>query len=340
MSNDVIVIDGSYLEGGGQIIRTSIALSALTKKPVKIINIRKKRKNKGLAPQHVAAVKAVKKLCNAEVYGLNVGSEELTFIPSKLAPKDFTIDIGTAGSISLIIQTLLPLSLGINKKFTVKIRGGTDVKRAPPIDYIKNVTLKILRDFGVLTELKVLKRGFYPEGGGEVIFEVKPSKVKKFDLIEHSKSNLVEGLAYVQNLDENIARRMRKKAVDLLNKEKLHPNIKIECSKGFSTGAGIVLWNDTLGSSCLGEKGLRAEIVAERAVNELLKERECGMALDKYMGDQIIPFLAFGKGIVGVSTITNHTKTNIWTVKHFVDVDFEIKEYKENNCNGFVIEVV
>ena len=141
---DFIIIDGSYLEGGGQIIRTAVSLSALTQKPVKIINIRKKRKNKGLAPQHVSAVKAVKKLCNAEVYGLNVGSEELTFIPSKLAPKDFTIDIGTAGSISLVIQTLLPLSLGINKKFTVKIKGGTDVKRAPPIDYVKNVTLKIL----------------------------------------------------------------------------------------------------------------------------------------------------------------------------------------------------
>jgi RNA 3'-terminal phosphate cyclase (ATP) len=273
------------------------------------------------------------------VHGLNVGSEELTFIPSKLSPKDFTIDIGTAGSIPLIIQTLLPLSLGINKKFTVKIKGGTDVKFAPPIDYEKNVTLKILKDFGVMAELKVLRRGFYPEGGGEVIFELKPSKVKRFDLIEHSNSREVKGIAYVQNLDENIARRMRKKAVDLLNKHKLMPNIKIEVSKGISTGAGIVLWNDTLGGSCLGEKGLRAEIVAERAVNELLNARESGMALDKYMGDQIIPFLAFGKGVVGVSEITNHTKTNIWVVKHFLDVEFEIKEYKENNCNGFVIEV-
>jgi RNA 3'-terminal phosphate cyclase (ATP) len=117
------------------------------------------------------------------------------------------------------------------------------------------------------------------------------------------------------------------------------PNIKIEVSKGISTGAGIVLWNDTLGGSYLGEKGLRAEIVAERAVNELLNARESGMALDKYMGDQIIPFLAFGKGVVGVSEITNHTKTNIWVVKHFLDVEFEIREYKENNCNGFVIEV-
>jgi RNA 3'-terminal phosphate cyclase (ATP) len=337
---DFIVIDGSYLEGGGQIVRTAVSLSALTQKPVKIINIRKKRKNKGLAPQHISAVKAVKKLCNAEVNGLGVGSEELTFIPSKLSPKDFTVDIGTAGSISLIIQTLLPLSLGINKKFTVRIKGGTDVKHAPPIDYIKNITLKILRNFGVMSELKVLKRGFYPEGGGEVIFEVKPSKIKRFNLIEHSKYDTVEGIAYVQNLDENIARRMRKRAVDLLNKHKLMPNIKIDASKGISTGAGIVLWNDTLGGCCLGEKGLRAEIVAERAVNELLNARESGMALDKYMGDQIIPFLAFGKGVVGVSEVTNHTKTNIWVVKHFLDVDFEIKEYKENNCNGFVIEVI
>jgi len=340
LSEDLIVIDGSYLEGGGQIVRTSVSLSALTQKPVKIINIRKKRKNKGLSHQHVASVKAVKKLCNAEVYGLYVGSEELIFIPSKLAPKDFEINIGTAGSISLVIQTLLPLSLGIDKKFTVKIKGGTDVKKSPPIDYVKNITLKILKDFGILTELKVLKRGFYPEGGGEVIFTVKPSKIKKFNLIEHSKSDLVEGISYVQNLDVNIARRMRKKAVELLNKEKLTPNIKIETSRGLSTGAGIVLWNDTIGSSCLGEKGLRAEIVAERAVRELLAARNTGMALDKYMGDQVIPFLGFGKGIVGVSEITNHTKTNIWVVKHFLDVDFEIKEYKENSCSGYTIEVI
>ena len=196
---DLIVIDGSYLEGGGQIIRTAVALSALTQKPVKIINIRKKRKNKGLGHQHVSAVKAVKKLCNAEVHGLRVGSEELTFIPSKLSPKDFTIDIGTAGSISLIIQTLLPLSLGINKKFTVRIKGGTDVKRAPPIDYVKNVTLKILRDFGVLTELKVLKRGFYPEGGGQKydIGKINNKDVvevqKKDDIVYHKLSD-VEGL--------------------------------------------------------------------------------------------------------------------------------------------------
>ncbi|ACX72816.1 RNA 3'-phosphate cyclase [Methanocaldococcus vulcanius M7] len=334
---EFIEIDGSYMEGGGQILRTSVSLSALTQKPVKIINIRKNRRNPGLAPQHVAAIKAVKKLCNAEVYGLNVGSMEIIFIPSKISPKNFLIDIGTAGSISLIIQTIVPLALGVDKAFTLKIRGGTDVRMSPPIDYVKNITLKILKNFGVMTNLKVLKRGFYPKGGGEVVIEIKPSKIKNFDLIEHSKCEVVEGISYVQNLNENIARRMRKRAVDLLNKEKLLPNIKIECSKGISEGAGIVLWNDTIGGSCLGEKGLRAEIVAERAVNELLNERKSGMALDKYMGDQIIPYLALGGGTIGVSEITSHTKTNMWVVKHFLNVNFEITPYNENDCKGFTI---
>ncbi len=331
LSETMLVIDGS--EGGGQILRTAIALSALTGKGVKIINIRKKRKNRGLGRQHIACVKALKKLCNAEVHGLYLGSEELIFIPSKLTPKDFEIDIGSAGSISLVIQALLPLALGIKKSFTVKIRGGTDVKNAPPIDYLKNVTLKILGRFGLETELKVIKRGFYPEGDGVVEFKEKPSKIKKIYLVEHSGSNLVEGLSYVQNLDESIARRMRRKAIELLNKNKLECNIKIEVSKGVSTGAGIVLWNDTLGSSCLGEKGLRAEIVAERAVNFLLEERSSGLALDRYMGDQIIPFLAFSEGEVGVSKITDHTINNIKVVEQFLDVKFTIEKYK----NGYLI---
>ncbi|WP_456471691.1 RNA 3'-terminal phosphate cyclase [Methanocaldococcus sp.] len=328
----MIVIDGS--EGGGQILRTAIALSALTGESVKIINIRKMRKNKGLGRQHIACVKALKKLCNAEVHGLYLGSEELIFIPSKLSPKDFEIDIGSAGSISLVIQSLLPLTLGINKSFTVKIKGGTDVKNAPPIDYTKNITLKILDKFGVKTELKVLKRGFYSEGGGLVEFKEFPSKIEYIDLVEFSNSNLVEGIAYVQNLDVNIARRMRKRAVDLLNKNRLEGLIKIESSKGISTGAGIVLWNDTIGSSYLGEKGLRAEIVAERAVNFLLEERSSGMALDRYMGDQIIPFLGYTKGKVGVSKITDHTINNIKVVEKFLDVKFYIEKYK----NGYLIE--
>ncbi|EHP86947.1 RNA 3'-terminal phosphate cyclase [Methanotorris formicicus] len=334
-----VVIDGSYLEGGGQIVRTAISLSALTQKPVKIINIRKKRKNKGLSHQHVACVKVVKKLCNADVDGLYVGSEELTFYPNKISPKSFKLDIGTAGSISLVIQTLLPISAVIKKPTTITVTGGTDVKNAPPIDYMKNVVLKVLGFVGVDANIEVLKRGFYPEGGGVVRLTLKPSKIKEIELVEHSRDKKVGGIAYAQNLTNDIPKRMRKSCSELLMKNSYLPNIKLENSKDTSTGAGIVLWCDTVGESCLGEKGLRSEIVGKMVAEKLLEELKSGMALDKYMGDQIIPFLAMGKGRVGISKITNHTRTNIHVVENFFDVKFKIEEYDENGCNGYTIEI-
>ncbi|WP_292460584.1 RNA 3'-terminal phosphate cyclase [Methanothermococcus sp.] len=336
----MVIIDGSYLEGGGQIVRTAVSLSAITQNPVKIINIRKKRRNSGLAHQHVACVKAVKKLCNAEVEGLEVGSEILEFYPKKVSAKDFELDIKTAGSISLVIQTLLPLGLAIDKPVNITIKGGTDVKNAPPIDYIKSITLDILGKMGYCGSVDIIKRGFYPEGGGEVKLKLNPLTLKPVDLIEldKSKNKFVEGIVFNQNLDENIPRRIRKSAIDILMKNGYMPNIKIENTKGISTGVGIFLKCGTIGAHCLGERGLRSEMVGKIAVENLLKELKTGMALDKYMGDQIIPFLYYSKSTVGVSEITNHTLTNIYVVESFLDVKFNISKYCENNCNGYLIK--
>jgi RNA 3'-terminal phosphate cyclase (ATP) len=339
LNKDVVIIDGSYLEGGGQIVRTAVSLSAITQKPVKIANIRKKRRNAGLAHQHVACVKAVKKLCNAEVEGLKVGSETLEFYPKKISPKDFKLDVGTAGSVSLVIQTLLPLGLVIDKPVNITIKGGTDVKNAPPIDYIKSITLDILGKMGYCGSIDIIKRGFYPEGGGEVKLKLNPSTLKSVDLIEHDKSKFVEGIVFNQNLDGNIPRRIRKSAIDLLMKNKFTPNIKIENTKGLSTGVGIFLKCGTIGAHCLGERGLRSEMVGKIAVENLLNELKTGMALDKYMGDQIIPFLYYSKSTVGVSEITNHTLTNIYVVESFLDVKFNISKYCENNSNGYLIHI-
>lgn len=333
---EIIEIDGSYLEGGGQIIRTSISLSAITQKPVKITNIRKKRRNKGLAYQHVTCVRAIKKLCNGKVDGLEVGSEEITLYPNKIVPKNFEINVGTAGSVSLVIQTLLPIAMFIDKTVEITIIGGTNVKYSPPIDYIKNVTLKVLGLMGYRGDIEIIKRGFYPEGGGKVKLTLKSSNLKPINLVEHS-GNRVEGIVFNQNLSEDIPRRIRKSAIDVLMKNNHIPNIKIENTNGSSTGVGISLWCGTLGTDVLGERGLRSETVGKMAAENLINELKTGMVLDKCMGDQIIPFLYYSKSTVGVSEITNHTLTNIYVVEKFLDVKFKVEEYHRGSCKGFLI---
>jgi len=339
---EITTIDGSYGEGGGQIIRTAVSLSAITQKPIKIINIRKNRKNKGLSHQHITCVNAIKKLCNANVEGLFKSSETLEFYPDKISPKDFTMDIGTAGSISLVIQSILPIGLFIDKSITINIKGGTNVKNSPPIDYIKDITIDILNKMGYDGHIEIIKRGFYPEGGGEVKLHIKPSKLNKIvDLVELNKnSKIVEGIIFNQNLDAQISKRIRSSATQLLMKYGFIPNIKIENIKGSSTGVGIFLKYGSLGSSMLGEKGVRAEIVGANAVENLLKEIKSGMALDKYMGDQIIPFLPVYSGSVGVSTITDHTLSNICVVEKLLNVKFNVEKYKNNNCDGYLIKYV
>lgn len=339
---DLILIDGDYLEGGGQIVRTAVSLSAITQKPIKIINIRKLRKNAGLSHQHIACVKAIKKLCNATVKGLCKGSETIEFYPKKVISKNFKLDIGTAGSISLVIQALLPLGLMIEKPVNITIKGGTNVKNAPPIDYIKDITLNILSKMGYNCSIDIVKRGFYPEGRGEVKLRLNPCALKPIYLIRSNDDSgaFVEGIVFNQNLDEQIAKRVRKSTINILAKKNKIPNIKIENTKGTSSGIGIFLKCDTIGSDGLGERGIRAEIVGKIAAENLLNEMKTSMAFDKYAGDQMIPFLYYSKSSIGVSEITNHTLTNIYVTKQFLDVKFDINEYECKNSKGYIISVM
>ncbi|MEM0374506.1 MAG: RNA 3'-terminal phosphate cyclase, partial [Sulfolobales archaeon] len=179
----MIEIDGSFGEGGGQILRTSLTLSALTGKPFRIYNIRAKRPKPGLQMQHLTAVRVVKELCNADVRGDYLGSLNLEFKPNKIVESgEFNFDVTTAGSVTLIIQTILPLL--INRNIIVKIKGGTDVPKAPTIDYIRLVFLNILNKIGLSANIILIKRGHYPEGGGEVIIRDVRGKIEKFEILE------------------------------------------------------------------------------------------------------------------------------------------------------------
>jgi len=327
-------IDGSQGEGGGQILRTAVALSAMTGVPVKVVDIRKNRPQPGLKAQHLEAVKALQRLCNAQVTGLEVGSREVTFLPGKVEGGHFTVNIGTAGSISLVIQTLVLPALWAPKETFVRILGGTDVKWSPSIDYVHYIFLSMLRVMGAHTNLGLINRGYYPEGGGEVELRVcplGPEGLKPMALAEQVGEPKVFGSVHTANLPEDVAARMKKTALkDLVGIK----DVKIMDNQweGQSTGAGITLvaefGNTLLGACALGEKGKRAEIVAHECVEELLAEGRSGATVDRHLADQILPYLALATGPseVKVREVTEHAMTNMAVIERLVGAKFEVED--------------
>ncbi|AAL81673.1 RNA 3'-phosphate cyclase [Pyrococcus furiosus DSM 3638] len=326
----MIIIDGSYGEGGGQILRTSIALSAITGEPVKIINIRANRPNPGLRPQHLNAILALKKLANAKVEGAEVGSREVTFIPGELKGGEIRVDIGTAGSITLVLQALLPAMVFAKDTVEFKITGGTDVSWSPPVDYLINVTMFALRKIGIEGEIKLLRRGHYPKGGGIVAGYVKPW-IERKELIAEEFENIykVSGISHATNLPAHVAERQAKAAMEELKVLGVPIEIKKEVSHSLGPGSGIVVWAETeclrLGGDALGKKGKPAEEVGREAAQELLSQVKTKACVDKFLGDQIIPFLAISGGKIKVAEITKHLITNVWVVEQFFGKVFEVK---------------
>lgn len=354
----MITLDGSYGEGGGQIVRTALALSTLTGKSFEVTNIRKGRCSSGLKAQHLYCIKALKELCDAKTNDVDIGSEELRFIPGKIKSKNLKIDIGTAGSITLLLQSLvLPCSFA-NKKIKLNIKGGTDGKWAMPFDYFNDVFIPHLRKI-VDINVKLLKRGFYPKGGGEIeiiinpeyklndyknfnefLHKIKGGKKNRIDLIEQQKLLQIKGVSYASKELENanVVERQAKSAEVVLSKLNSIVNIRNEYCSSLSVGTGVVLWgvfgNEEvdfdnpviLGADALGERGKKAEVVGQEAAKNLIKEIDSRAAVDSHLEDNLIPYMALFGGKIKVSELTNHTKTNIYVVEKFLDVKFEIDE--------------
>ncbi len=333
----VILIDGSFGEGGGQILRTSLTLSALALKPVKIVNIRAKRSNPGLRPQHLTAVKVIATLTDAEVKGAYVGSMELEFHPKTRRGGKFQFDIGTAGSISLVLQAAIPTMLYANEPVELTIRGGTDVSWSPPIDYMRYVFTHWLGLMGAKISIKVLRRGHYPRGGGLVKVRVEPvTKLKALNVLERGEVISIHGISHAVKLPKHVAVRQAKSAKDYLV-DKRFDESKISIDLEFyepsrdphlGPGSGIVLWarttnNCILGADSLGARGKPAERVGREAAEKLYEELLSNAALDSHMGDMIIPFLALahGNSEVTISKLTMHTYTNIEIVKRILGAE-------------------
>ncbi len=352
----MITIDGSHGEGGGQILRTALALSTITQKPFEIKDIRKGRCDSGLKNQHLFCIKALERLCNAKTSGAFVGSENVRYEPGQIEGKTISIDIETAGSITLLLQSVLLPCFFADKKVRLKLNGGTDVKWSQPFDYFNSVLVPHLRKFADI-DVKLEKRGYYPKGNGKVDIVIKPKyrladfrnfdefhnflkqNIQKIDLTGQGNLIQIKGFSHASKELEKaeVAERQMKSAKLILSKLNCPVNISMQYYDALSTGSGITLWamfskdNDVdkenpivLGSDSLGEQGKRAEIVGKEAAEKLIEQINSKAPVDEYLADQILPFMALTGGRIKAARITGHCIANIYVIEQFLGNVFEV----------------
>lgn len=325
----MIRIDGSYGEGGGQILRTAISLSCLTGEPVDISKIRANRPKPGLAMQHLKGIETAKKITGADVEGLELASTHIIFKPKSVGLKEgkYRINIGTAGSITLILQTIILPSFKASGKVEFEIVGGTDVRWSPPFEYMKNITFEALKRMGARVSVDLISRGYYPKGGGIIKAVIEPSLLRGVEF-ERFEGKKVNGVSHSSNLPEHIVGRMADSAEKTLQRMGYGVEIKEDIKKNPSTGCGITLWNGFKGGSSLGERGIKAEEVGKRAALNLIKGLSSESSFDEFIGDQIMPFSAVAKGVTEYTTskITLHQLSNIYVIENFFGKIINVEE--------------
>lgn len=333
----MIEVDGSMMEGGGQILRMAVTYSAAIGVPVRIRNIRAKRKPPGLRPQHLATLKAVADMCRAETRGLKPDSMEVEFRPRSPRGGKYEFDIGTAGSIGLLLQCVAPVSAFSDSMATLRVIGGTAVRWSPPVYILDKVVWRALRNMGFMGRITIQREGFYPRGGGIVdvtidpLREVRPLRADAKGEVRH-----VLGLSKCGRLPRHVAERQARSAQDALANAGYKSEISVRVAEGgdapFSPGSLICLWAESdpemfIGASSLGERGKRAEKVGSEAARSLIKEINSDAAVDMHTADNLVLWcsLAGGESVYTTSTLTMHTRTAIELAKIFTDAEFEVE---------------
>lgn len=335
----LVTLDGSVGDGGGQILRTALTLSLLTGRPFRLVKIRANREKPGLRPQHLTAVKAAAELGGAEVMGGAVGSRDLTFRPGPYEARDLGFDIGTAGSTALVLQTLhLPLALRATSAVRLTLTGGTFNTKAPSFPFLQQTWRAHLASLGAPLSLAMPGAGFYPKGGGMLDAWIEPATLRPVTLTDRGPLVRIRGEAGVAKLSPEIAQRLRDRASLRLTEAGIVVDLAIEEVQwdAPSPGAAIHLTaefaNQGLAPATfvgLGERGKPAETVADEAVDELLAHLNApGGAVDPHSADQILLPLALAEGpsTYSVSEVTEHLRTNIQTIRAFLDREITLEE--------------
>ena len=324
---DFLKINGDYGEGGGQIIRSAITLSCITKQPIHLENIRKNRKIPGLRPQHLTAINILQKISNAKVIGAEIGSTELKFIPNNIESLQLIEDVGTAGSISLISQVLIPVVSISQKKLNLRIKGGTDVPWSPTFDYTQHVLREAYSRMGIKFSIELTKRGYYPKGGGEISLQVYPSHLKSTSLTKR-KTNYVKLISTFSKISEERIRNQIKEIKKELTDKNFLVEEEIKNQDAVDSGASLLIYsideNSIIGVDALFDKKTqRFDIDVDKFTNSL--------AVDDNLADMLVVPASLGneKTRFQVKEITKHLETNLFVTSKITGCKYGIGKIKE-----------
>lgn len=337
----MIEVDGSQKSGSGTILRLSVALAAILGQPLHIHNIRQNRPQPGLRPQHLEAVLTSARLCDAELKGAALSSRELWFTPKKVRGGRVEAEIGTAGSIPMLLMTVLPVCVYAENTVQLHVlKGGTDVSNSPTINYVRYVLLPMLKRMGVNATLTVHKYGYYPKGMGEVTITVEPCKtLKPLTLESFGKIKAVKGVSVCTFLAERkVAERQAKAANDHLKGNGYAADIQIvnDESNPLQKGSSLLLWAETdtgalVGADAIGELRKTSETVGREAAEKLCTEISAKPTVDVHLADMLVPYvsLAEGRSVYLARTISEHLETNIWLSEKILGVKFNVERTNE-----------
>lgn len=315
-------------------VRTSVALAAVTGIETKLTRIRENRPTNGLSKQHTMAVKAVADMTGSEVIGNYIGSRELILKPGNVQMTDIKLDIGAAGSISLMLQAMLLAARNYTEPVKMDISGGTNVMWAPPIDSYQQILFPLMSKMGINAKMDIIERGFYPQGGGRIVAELQPmGKILPLNVDDLGELISIEGVCYIQNLPDWIPEQMISSAESVFSGYDVE--IKVHRTEGDSKGSGMSLVanyeNGKLGSNVLTSRGHPAKQAGEDVAKDLLEEMRNGSTMDVHTADQLLPYMAMGVGSSAftVSRISKHLLSQMDTLESFLDVRFGVERVEK-----------